>query len=263
MAFGTWLASFLCLIFVPLVLVIPYVVYLMVQFGHLTAEELASNKTLLFLSILGVVPAHILTIGVAWAVVTHWGRYPFFETLGFSWPKSWGPLKGSLICVGLAIALLAVGGVITTFLGGAKTQLDLIIESSAATRITIALLSFLTAPFVEELIYRGVVYPAVARLTGAGWAIAIVSVLFAGIHYWQYKNNLGVILVITILSIVLTTLRAVTGSLLPPFMLHLIFNGLQSAFLLLQPVLEKWIQQFAPLKNQTGLLIEYAIRQLC
>jgi membrane protease YdiL (CAAX protease family) len=262
MAFATWLASFACLIFVPLVLVVPYVVYLMVQFGHLTADELASNKTLLFLSILGVVPAHILTIGVAWAVVTQWGRYPFFETLGFSWPTSWGPLKGSLICVGLAVLLLAVGGVITTFLGGAKTQLDLIIESSAATRITIALLSFLTAPFVEELIYRGVLYPAVARLTGAGWAVAIVSVLFAGIHYWQYKNNLGVVLVITILSIVLTTLRATTGSLLPPFMLHLIFNGLQSVFLLLQPVLEKWLQQFAPIKTQTGLLIQYAIRQL-
>jgi membrane protease YdiL (CAAX protease family) len=250
----------MCLIFVPLLLVIPYVVYLMAAFGRLSAEELTGNKTLLFLSILGVVPAHIVTVGVAWAVVTNWGRYPFFKTLGFSWPKSWGALKGTLICAGLALVLLGVGGVITNFLGGAKTQLDLIIESSAATRITIALLSFLTAPFVEELIYRGILYPAVARLTGTGWAIAIISLLFAGIHVWQYQNNVGVILVITILSIVLTTLRAVTGSLLPPFMLHLIFNGLQSAFLLLQPLLEKRFQQLAPVKTQTGLLIQFAVR---
>jgi membrane protease YdiL (CAAX protease family) len=234
----------------------------MMQVGRLTADELASNKTLLFLSILGVVPAHILTFGIAWAVVTNWGRYPFLQTLGFSWPKSWGPLKGTLICVGLALLLLTVGGVITTFLGGAKTQLDLIIESSTATRVTIALLSFLTAPFVEELVYRGILYPALARIMGGGWAIALVSLLFAGIHFWQYKNNLGVILVITILSIVLTALRAGTGSLLPPFLLHLIFNGLQSIFLLLQPLIEKWLQHFTPGKNQVGLLFQYAIRHL-
>jgi len=254
--------SVACLVFVPLLLVIPYLVYLMSQFGRLSADELGSNKTLLFLSILGVVPAHILTVGIAWAVVTNWGRYPFFATLGFSWPKSWGPLKGTLLCIGLAVLLLAMGGIITTLIGGTKTQLDLIIESSAATRITVALLSFLTAPFVEELIYRGIVYPAVARLTGAGWAIAIVSVLFAGVHYVQYKNNLGVILVILILSIVLTTLRAVSGSLLPSFLLHLIFNGLQSVFLLLQPLLEKWYQQLAPVKTPTGILLQHALSLL-
>ena len=257
-----WVLSVACLVFVPLLLVIPYLVYLMSQFGRLSAEELGSNKTLLFLSILGVVPAHILTVGIAWAVVTNWGRYPFFATLGFSWPKSWGPVKGTLLCIGLAVLLLAMGGIITTLIGGTKTQLDLIIESSAATRITVALLSFLTAPFVEELIYRGIVYPAVARLTGAGWAIAIVSVLFAGVHYVQYKNNLGVVLVILILSIVLTTLRAVSGSLLPSFMLHLIFNGLQSVFLLLQPLLEKWYQQLAPVKTPTGILLQHALSLL-
>jgi len=259
-ALTTWILSVICLVIVPLVLVIPYLVYLMTQHhGRLSAEQLTVDKTLLFLSILGVVPAHLLTLGIAWAVVTSWGRYPFFATLGFSWPKSWGPLKGTLICVGLAVLLLAVGGVITTFMGGAKTQLDLIIESSAATRITVALLSFVSAPFVEELIYRGVVYPAVARLTGAGWAIAIVSLLFAGVHFWQYQNNLGVILVIAILSIVLTTLRAVSGSLLPSFMLHLIFNGLQSVFLLLQPLLEKWLQQLTPVKTPTGILIQHTL----
>ncbi len=261
-ALATWVLSVICLVIVPLVMVIPYLVYLMTQHGRLSAEQLTVDKTLLFLSIVGVVPAHLLTLGIAWAVVTSWGRYPFFATLGFSWPKSWGPLKGTLICAGLAVLLLGVGGLITTFVGGSKTQLDLIIESSAATRITVALLSFVSAPFVEELVYRGIVYPAVARLTGAGWAIAIVSLLFAGVHFWQYQNNLGVILVIAILSIVLTTLRAVTGSLLPPFMLHLIFNGLQSVFLLLQPLLEKWYQQLAPVKTSTGILIQHALSLL-
>ncbi len=231
----TWLMSIGCLVFVPLLVVVPYIIYLATTSGMPQAETLATDKTIQFLSILGVVPAHLLTFAVGWVVVTNWGRYPFWQMLGFTWPASFGPWKST----GLAVVLLAVGGGITALYGGSKTQLDQLIESSYQARLVTAFLAAATGPFVEELVYRGVLYPALQRVMGVGLAIAIVSIMFAGVHVIQYYNNLAVIGVILLLSITLTVVRARTGRLLPSFMIHLVFNGIQSIFLIVQPFFEK------------------------
>jgi membrane protease YdiL (CAAX protease family) len=70
-------------------------------------------------------------------------------------------------------------------------------------------------------------------------AVVIVSLLFAGVHVLQYFNNPGVIAVITILSVSLTVVRARTRSLLPSYVIHLVFNSLQAILLILQPLIDK------------------------
>ena len=122
---------------------------------------------------------------------------------------------------------------------GEKTALDQLIESSFQARLATAFLAVATGPLVEELVYRGVLYPAFERVLGVGGAIALVSILFAGVHVAQYINNIAVIAVISLLSVVLTTTRAKTGSVLPGFLIHLVFNGVQSILIVLQPFLEK------------------------
>ncbi|HEV8169403.1 MAG TPA: CPBP family intramembrane glutamic endopeptidase, partial [Pyrinomonadaceae bacterium] len=106
-------------------------------------------------------------------------------------------------------------------------------------RVATAFLAFATAPLVEEIIYRGVIYPAIEKVTGMGFAIVVVSMLFAGVHVWQYRTNIVVIIVITLLSIILTVARAVTGKLLPSFIIHLVFNGVQSVLIVLSGFLDK------------------------
>jgi membrane protease YdiL (CAAX protease family) len=143
------------------------------------------------------------------------------------------------LCFLVAILLLGVGVAITNLFGGGKTDLDKLIESSYQARIATAIVAILTAPLVEEIIYRGMLYPALEKVAGIGWAVAIVSIMFAGVHVLQYKNNIGVILAITILSVTLTAVRAYSGKLLPSVLIHLIFNGVQSLYLLLEPFLKK------------------------
>jgi membrane protease YdiL (CAAX protease family) len=87
------------------------------------------------------------------------------------------------------------------------------------------------------------------------WAVTIVTVLFAGVHVLQYFDNFGVVAVITMLSLSLTLLRARTRSLLPSFVLHLVFNGLQALFLVLQPFVGK-----SSTENKAA--IELLVRQL-
>jgi len=233
----SWFISVACLLLVPLVLIIPYFVYLALTTG--VPETIAQDKTFLVLSILGVIPAHALTLAAVWPLITNWGRFPFWRSFGFTWPPSLTPWKGVGLCFAVAALLLLLGLVVTNFVGGGKTQLDALIESSYQARIAVAFLAFATAPLVEEVVYRGILYPTLRRALGVAWAIIIISFLFAGVHVLQYYNNIGVIIVITILSITLTVIRAWSGRLLPTVVIHLIFNGIQSLILVFEPLVRK------------------------
>jgi membrane protease YdiL (CAAX protease family) len=279
-AFLVWVGSVLCLLFVPLILVVPYIIYGAAK-GQLDLANLASDKTFLFLSVVGVIPAHLLTILLAYFVVTSGRKYPFFKTLGTSWPpswrtagfsvsESWATFKSIAICSLIAIALFAVGAFITKVFPGQKTDLDLLIESSYGARVVTAFLAVFTAPLVEEVIYRGMLYPASLRFTswlaslvspssnynaiGVGVSIAIVSILFASVHVIQYINNLAVIGAIVLVSITLTIVRAFTRRLLPCLVIHLVFNGIQAVIFLISPLLNQ-VQEPTPKPAPAELIV--------
>ena len=235
-----WVASVASLLFIPLILVIPYLIYRMTAApGQVVVSQLENDKTFLFLSVLGVIPAHVVTFLICYVIVTGWRNYPIGKTLGLSWPSSWGPIKGALICALIAAALFGGGALITWFFPGDKTQLDLLIESSNGARVATAFLAIVTAPLVEEIVYRGILYPAISGVLGSAVAIGLVSLFFAAVHFLQYKNNLAVIGVITLVSITLTAVRAYTRRLLPCLVIHLVFNGIQAIIILLYPFLPK------------------------
>ena len=141
-------------------------------------------------------------------------------------------------------------------LGGQKTELDRILESSRAAAVTVAIIAVATAPLVEEMIYRGLLYSAFQRALGQWAAVILVSAMFAGLHVVQYWPNAGAISSITLLSVVLTLIRARTGSLLPCVVVHLVFNGITSVIIILEPYLraafELWRQD--PVKKTITFL---------
>ena len=235
MAIVTWFMSLLLLLVVPVIVAVPYFIYVWKTRGVPSAQALANDKTLLFFSILGIIPTHLLTLLLVWLVVTEWRKRPFWKAIGFEWPKSASPLISALGCVLIAVALFVLGAVVTSRWGGSKTQLDLLVESSLPARFATAFVAVFTAPLVEEMIYRGVLYSAVEQTLGRAVAIGSVALLFAGVHVFQYQNNIAVIVVITMLSFSLTLMRAYTGKLLPSFIVHLVFNGIQSVVIVLAP----------------------------
>ena len=234
-----WVASLILLIGVPLILSMPYFFYLWFTSGQPQLETLTNDRVLIFLSIIAVAPAHLLTFGLIWLMVTEGKTRPFWKTIRFEWPANMSAPVVMLTAVGLALMLLLVGGAVTYFWGGSKTQLDLLVESSIAARWATAFVAVFTAPLIEELIYRGVMYSALEQTLGTIIAIIVVSLLFAGVHVFQYINNAAVITVITVLSITLTVARAYTRSMLPSFIIHLVFNGVQSVIIALSPFI-RW-----------------------
>lgn len=240
-AVGLWVLSILVLAVVPLLTLAPYLIYRAATAGRaaINPTVLTTDAMVLFYSVVGIVPAHLLTLYLAYLVVTEGGRRPFWKTLRWEWPQGTTPGTAILLSVLIAVVLYGLAWGLTTLYGGEKTDLDRLIESSIYTRVATAFLAFATAPLVEEVIYRGVIYPAIEKVMGMGFAIAVVSMLFAGVHVWQYRTNIAVIVVITLLSIILTVARAVTGKLLPSFIIHLVFNGVQSVLIVLSGFLDK------------------------
>ena len=238
-AVGLWVVSVLLLLFVPILVALPYLIYKIVTVGAASSQALATDKTVIFLSVVAIIPTHLLTLLATWGFVSHWGRRPFWKTLEFEWPKNVRPVLAGLLSVSVAVVLLILSWLVTNYWGGAKTQLDALIESSLPARFATAFIALATAPLVEELIYRGVLYPAIEKAAGVTVAVLAVSLLFAGVHVFQYINNIAVISAITLLSFTLTLARAYTGKLLPSFVIHLVFNGIQSLILVLAPFLDK------------------------
>jgi uncharacterized protein len=81
------------------------------------------------------------------------------------------------------------------------------------------------APLVEELFYRGFLYPVLERHTGVVGAVLLTSVPFALMHAAQLAASWAPLLVLFSVSVVLTAARALTGSVAVPFLLHAAYNA--------------------------------------
>jgi membrane protease YdiL (CAAX protease family) len=78
-------------------------------------------------------------------------------------------------------------------------------------------------PLAEEVFFRGFVFGAL-RTRGPSLAWLGTIGLFAAAHAQQAWGNWGALLSVTVTGIVLTTLRALTGSTLVPAVAHLLYN---------------------------------------
>ena len=242
-AFGVWVASVAFIIIVPSVFVFPYILSQGVDFSdQAKVVQMAQNDpNTLLLNILGVIPAHILTLALAWLVVTRAKKFSFRETLGWRWNgfSFWN----CLIILGGFYIIAAVAGY---FYPEQENDLLRILKSSRAAVYVVAFMATFTAPLVEEVVYRGILYSAFQRTVGVPLSILFVTFLFALVHVPQYYPSYSTIFLICLLSLVLTLVRARTGNLLPCIALHTVFNGTQSLLLIVQPFIEKYVENQQP-----------------
>lgn len=235
-AVGVTLGMLVLMLALQLLVTTPYLFYRVR--GGLSVEQAArvlpEDPTFILLAVLSIIPAHLLTLLLAWAVVTGFRKRPFWQSLGWGWSPRFGRAE-FFILLGATVALLGVGQLMALAFGDQETSLTRMLASSAATRYAVAALATFSAPLVEEVVYRGVLYSALRRRLGAAASVVAVLALFAAIHFWQYWESMAALATITLLSLVLTVLRAWTGRLLPCVVLHLLFNGITSIFIVLAP----------------------------
>jgi uncharacterized protein len=247
--------SFALMVATQALFLIPYALRRGVSLDSL-AEFALKDAGAIFIQIASIIPAHLLTLGLAWLVVTKAGRYPFFKSLGWDWGGGFTLLRS----VWLGFLLFLLGFCILKYSEPPDNALERLIQSSRAAALATAFAATFTAPLVEELVFRGLLYSSLRRLVGAFGAVAIVFLLFALIHVPQYWPSYGVIATILLLSFTLTMIRARSGRLLPCFVIHLAFNAIQSVIIVVEPYIKSYVEKNAA--PAPGLLLETFLKSV-
>jgi uncharacterized protein len=89
----------------------------------------------------------------------------------------------------------------------------------------LAVFAVTLGPLMEELFFRGFLYPVLAQRLGAVWGILLTALPFGLIHFFQYGRSWGAVLIIFLVGVVLTAVRAVTKSVASSFLAHVGYNG--------------------------------------
>jgi len=154
---------------------------------------------------------------------------PFWKSIGWrEMHPGVGTIRHSALQFLASGAALAVG---VSFLGGfLNPKSSLPIEELLKARVSVllfAILGVLVAPLVEETIFRGFLYPVIARRSGVAAGIVITGTLFGLMHAAQLWGGWGQIALLILVGVVLTWVRAHTGTVTASYLVHLGYNGLQ------------------------------------
>jgi len=177
---------------------------------------------------LGVIPLELLYpiafLATAIGLVMAWRR---LRPAGITSEQQVTPLWYWVVfsaCV--IVTLVGVTQVLSRFLPQSEENaFTELLKSSREVRVAIAVLATFSAPIVEEVIYRGVLFSALRSRTGVAPAVVLVTMLFAGVHFLQYWGAWVTISGLIFLSLILTLVRARTGSILPSVTIHFVNNA--------------------------------------
>ena len=90
--------------------------------------------------------------------------------------------------------------------------------------LLLASFGILVAPLMEELLFRGFLYPALARWTGSFVSILVTASAFTLLHGAQLGYSWAPLLLIFIVGMALTVTRVVTRSVATGVIVHMTYN---------------------------------------
>jgi membrane protease YdiL (CAAX protease family) len=164
--------------------------------------------------------AYLLILAYMYVLVTRErGRPNFLAAIHWNWPSNIVVyvLAGFI----LSLALQAVAHFL-------PIPRELPIDSffrTPAEAWALGILSVTLAPLMEELFFRGFLYPVLARRLGVLIAVLITALGFALLHGAQLMFSWGPVLVIFLVGLVLTMVRAKTNSVAAGVIIHMAYNG--------------------------------------
>jgi membrane protease YdiL (CAAX protease family) len=178
------------------------------------------------MSIMAQAIASGLSLLYLWVLVRVRQGGAFWQTIG------WRPLPRDpsgrvhpLPLIFGGIGLAAIAGIADQFF---PSKQNLPMEQMFQTREALILLSLfgvLIAPFIEETIFRGFLYPVVGRSFGAGAAILLTGTIFGAYHAPQLWGGWAQIGLIMIVGVILTWARSRQKTVLAGFLIHISYNS--------------------------------------
>jgi membrane protease YdiL (CAAX protease family) len=164
----------------------------------------------------------LFEVGVAVGLAPGPGLRRRMDALALIRPKRWW-LHFPIALVAGAVLVVAARWATGLVPSTGRSPIQLLV-SFPSGMLSFAALA-VVAPLAEEVFFRGFVYGVLEKRSAilafaGGWLLFVVA------HAPQTWGQWGALVAITITGLVLTTLRAVSGSTLVAALAHLVYNGL-------------------------------------
>ena len=145
---------------------------------------------------------------------------PFLQAIRWNWP-----LHGATAYFVLGVILAFAVQLLSRALPIPKSLPIDKFFYSATSAYLMAVFGTTLAPLLEELFFRGLLYPLLRRSLKVVWAVAITAAVFAAIHGAQLGYAWGPIFSIFIVGVALTLVRERTDSVAASFLTHCGYNS--------------------------------------
>jgi membrane protease YdiL (CAAX protease family) len=161
------------------------------------------------------------------AQMRHSFHAPFWRTIG------WRPLETShtpraaaylgLILSGFMLAILVTASS-AVFKAPKQTPIEQFFQDRRSALLLMSM-AVLLAPVLEETIFRGYIYPVIARSFGVNTSILVTGTLFGLLHASQLWGAWVQIAMLVVVGIVFTYARARTHTVVASYLLHVSYNS--------------------------------------
>lgn len=204
---------------IPFVVIIPIVVLVAAKtlYPTLTFMQVAQQKLWIALCTQFAWYVVVLIYMVMFVEGTY--RRRFWDAIRWNWPR-----KNWQLLVPLGMVLVALQGLEKFFRMPKHIPMEEYLKTPSIAVLT-AIFAVSLGPLMEELFFRGFLYPVLARRWGLSAAILITSVAFGLIHGAQLAFSPGLVLIVFLVGLVLTIVRAKTGSVGSSFVVHISYNS--------------------------------------
>ncbi len=191
------------------------------QFAESDLQQPLTAVKILAGSLVFVMLAAVIPLVLFWRSNLH----EFFGLRWEGWKAVFWIMPAFVISMFALNMVMMIAGwpdwVKATFGGEGQKTVQLLRETGDAGVIwAMAFSAVIVAPVVEEVIFRGYLYPVVKRYTERWFAALFTGLLFGVIHF-----NLLSLPTLVVLGVVLVVLYEVTGSLWVTIACHASFNG--------------------------------------
>jgi hypothetical protein len=184
---------------------------------HQPPEQLASNAPVI---VSAQIVAYAITFAVMYWIMTRSHNQRFWSGIRWRWPARGTQVLG-FAAAGVPLAL-AISYLETVLPMPTQVPFERLFTNASAA-YTMGGLAVVAAPLMEELFFRGFLYPVLRRF-GAAIAIVLTSGAFALVHGGQYGWAWSVVLLMFFVGFALTVVRAWTGSVASGFLIHASYN---------------------------------------
>ncbi len=235
------LAGALFTAYLPMQVVIgvPLVVVALMATGQpgetASLEALADSPAVLWITLLVAGAAAALTVVVAagWGAAWEWvarQRVTAAEWLAWRTPRKFPLWSVPLLTLPM---LVLIGVVVVMRFGPVEIGIQMQLFSTPALQAASTLIVTTVVPVAEELIFRGALYNALLPPARAGMTairrhalpFVVCSVLFGAVHALAGFVTAGAIVQVMLLSVYLTALRSLSGSVKASIVGHVTWNA--------------------------------------